>query len=125
MREYAKSFIIASFGAVIGMGFAAVVMSTSEPVIVEKEVIVEVPAETKKISATDMEILLDSVRPMLPDMQKNFCRGDYESNKPGTLGHHMCESVIKSNAANFAALGVLDKLTENDLVDFSDAEGGE
>ena len=110
-------------GLVVGAFIGVLFTSTPEPDIVEKEVIVEVPAETKKISATDMEILLDSVRPMLPDMQKNFCRG--ESNKPGTVGHHMCSRVIKSNAANFAALGVLDKLTENDLVDFSDAEGDE
>lgn len=114
-----------AFGLVVGAFIGVLFTSTSEPVVVEKEVIVEVPAETKKISATDMEILLDSVRPMLPDMQKNFCRGDYASNKPGTVGHHMCASVIKSNAANFAALDVLDKLTENGLVDFSDAEGGE
>lgn len=120
MNNYVQGFIIAAIGVAVGYGIAVWTAEPPETIVIEREVPFETIIEPNRITDTDLKLLTDSMHPMLPDMQKNFCYGDYENNKPGSIGYHMCNSVIEFNKANHAALPVLTKLVENDLVEFVD-----
>lgn len=115
MKHIIEGFVIAAIGVAIGYGIAVVTVEPPEAVVIERTK--EVPAEPARIDSAELKTLVSSMEPFAEDYWLKVCIGDIE---PGAALLSLCREIGGAYERNKAALPVLTKIVDNDLVNWDD-----